>query len=142
MIVYLDSSVVLRILLGQKNSWSGWGRWEKAYSSILLNVECRRVVDRLRLESILNDHGVAHVGTEIRRLDRVISRIALTRLVTERASMTMPTVVKTLDAIHLASAVLLRERRHPDLTFVTHDIQQATCARAYGFDCLPGSVSV
>jgi len=136
MVVYLDSSVVLRILLGQQNAWDGWRRWQKAYSSTLLHVECRRVIDRLRLESFLNDHAVAHVGTELRRLDRVIGRIALTRSVTERASMTMPTSVKTLDAIHLASAMLLRERRHPDLTFVTHDAQQATCAQAFGFECL------
>jgi len=48
----------------------------------------------------------------------------------------MPTVVKTLDAIHLASAVMLRDRRHIDLQFSTHDVQQAVAARALGFTTL------
>jgi hypothetical protein len=45
----------------------------------------------------------------------------------------MPTTVKTLDAIHLASAIVLRDRRGIDLIFATHDDQQATAARALGF---------
>jgi hypothetical protein len=48
----------------------------------------------------------------------------------------MPTVVKTLDAIHLASAAAMRERRGTDLLFATHDAQQGTAARALGFSCL------
>jgi hypothetical protein len=48
----------------------------------------------------------------------------------------MPTVVKTLDAIHIASALAIRDRREVDLVFATHDTQQATAARALGFTCL------
>ena len=48
----------------------------------------------------------------------------------------MGTVVRTLDAIHLASAIMFRERRAVPLTFATHDVQQATSARALGFPCI------
>jgi hypothetical protein len=48
----------------------------------------------------------------------------------------MATPVKTLDALHLASALLWRERRSPDLIFATHDPQQARAARALGFECV------
>jgi hypothetical protein len=48
----------------------------------------------------------------------------------------MATVVKTLDAIYPASAMLLRERRGVELTFATHDPQQARAVRALGFDCI------
>jgi hypothetical protein len=48
----------------------------------------------------------------------------------------MGTVVKTLDALHVATALLLSERRGLDLTFATHDAQQATAARALGFACV------
>jgi hypothetical protein len=48
----------------------------------------------------------------------------------------MPTIVKTLDAFHLTTAVALRQRRAIDLLFATHDYQQATAARALGFTCL------
>ncbi len=48
----------------------------------------------------------------------------------------MPTIVKTLDAFHLTSAIAVRERRGVELLFATHDTQQATAARALGFTCL------
>jgi hypothetical protein len=48
----------------------------------------------------------------------------------------MPTIVKTLDAIHLASAILIRERRGIELFFSTHDAQQAIAARARNFTTL------
>jgi hypothetical protein len=47
----------------------------------------------------------------------------------------MATPVKTLDALHLASALLWRERSGDPLVFATHDPQQARAARALGFDC-------
>jgi hypothetical protein len=48
----------------------------------------------------------------------------------------MATVMRTLDAIHLASALLLRERRGFALVFATRDPQQARSARAPGFECV------
>jgi hypothetical protein len=59
-----------------------------------------------------------------------------TRLVLARAALPMATPVKTLDALHLASALLWRERRTPDLIFATHDPQQARAACALGFPCV------
>ena len=41
-----------------------------------------------------------------------------------------------LDALHLASALLWRERRAAELLFATHDPRQARAARALGFDCV------
>jgi hypothetical protein len=58
------------------------------------------------------------------------------RIVLRQPKLPMATVVKTLDAIHLASAMLLREGRGIELSFATHDPQQARAARALGFDCI------
>ncbi len=41
----------------------------------------------------------------------------------------MPTVVGSLDAIHLVSAMLVRERHDPNVVFATHDRQNAVAAR-------------
>ena len=139
MICYIDSSVVLRVLRGQKDAWKDWGRWEKAYASALLRIECRRFVDRMRIEAQWTDQDVADAGVQLRKLERVLARVRLTAAVMERASLPMPTIVKTLDAIHIASASLVRERSQPNLTFVTHDQQQAKAARALGFETLPES---
>ena len=136
MTVYLDASVVLRILLRQPKRLAAWGRWEAAYSSELLGIETRRVIDRLRVQAALNDHELADVHHDLTRIERAIGAIPLTRPVLHRAALPMPTAVKTLDAIHLASALLLRERRIASLTFATHEPQQLRAARALGFECL------
>jgi len=132
---YVDSSVILRVLRGQKDAWKGWGNWGKAYSSTLIRVECRRFIDRMRLEHNWTDDDIANAGIQLRRLERVITKARLTPAIMERAAAPMPTIVKTLDAIHIATASLIRERFQPDLIFVTHDQQQARAALALGFDC-------
>jgi len=135
-IVYLDSSVVLRPLFVQPGKLRSWGAWTAAYSSELLSIECRRAIDRLRLEGIYDDNQMAITNQRLADIERTITRVRINRLIVREASRTMPTVVKTLDAIHLASAVVLRERRSLDLSFATHDGQQATAARALGFTTL------
>jgi uncharacterized protein len=134
--VYLDASVVLRILLRRPKRLAAWGRWEAAYSSELLGIEARRVIDRLRVLAALDDHELADVHHDLTRIERAIGAIPLTRPVLQRAALPMPTAVKTLDAIHLASALLLRERRTSSLVFATHDPQQLRAARALGFECV------
>jgi predicted nucleic acid-binding protein len=135
-IVYLDTSTVLRVVLRQPVRLRGWGDWEEAYVSEILGLEARRAIDRLRLDSALDDEGVAQAHQELSLLERSLGRIPLTRPVLERASRPMATAVKTLDAIHLATALLLQERTGMALVFATHDHQQATGARALGFECV------
>ena len=135
MTVYLDTSTVLRVLLGQRARLDIWSRWEAAYCSELMGLEARRVIDRLRLEAALDDEGVARAQDQLTRIERTIGRIALTRTVLRRAALPMATAVKTLDAIHLASAMLFQEHRGIQVIFATHDAQQATAARALGFEC-------
>jgi predicted nucleic acid-binding protein len=136
MIVYLDTSVVLRPLLDQPRKLSSWGQWDAAYTSELTGVECRRVIDRLRLDGVFNDDELAETMERLIQMERTFRRIRLTRSVVQAASQTMPTAVKTLDAFHLVSAIAIRNRRQVELVFATHDGQQATAARALGFTCL------
>ena len=136
MIVYLDSSVVLRPLLDQPGQLKSWGQWEAAYSSELLGVECRRAIDRLRLLALYDDRQVGDAMDRLGKIERTIKRIRLTKSIVLSASKTMPTLVKTLDAFHLVSAVAIRERRGIEVLFATHDSQQAAAARALGFTCI------
>lgn len=136
MIVYLDTSVVLRVLFRQDDRLETWGEWEEAYSSELMGVEGRRVIDRMRLELSLDDEGVGQAQEDLARIEGVIGRIPLTRIVLRRASLPMATAVRTLDAIHLASALLFSERSTGPVVFATHDRQQATGARALGLECI------
>ena len=134
MIVYLDTSVVLRVLFGQAKPLQMWGTWERAYSSALMGVEARRTIDRLRLESVHNFECVVQAHDALKVMERRLGTLRVTQAVLWRTALPMATAVKTLDAIHLASALLLHERHVPSLTFATHDRQQATAARALEFD--------
>lgn len=81
-------------------------------------------------ESVL----VCDRNTPIARLvEDSIGVVGLTRTVLLRAALPMATPVRTLDAIHLASALMLRERLKKPLVFATHDAQQALAARTLGF---------
>ena len=131
--VYVDSSVALRVLLRQATTLPTWGRWELAFASEILGVETRRVLDRLRLAGTVSDVGLGKLQEQLAAIEQSISSVTLTRTILQRASLPMATPVRTLDAIHLASALILRERRAADLVFATHDTQQATAARALGF---------
>lgn len=136
MIVYLDTSPVLRVLLRQPKPLALWAQWDRAYTSELLHVEACRVIDRLRLDGMLDDDGVAEARQQLGEIERALATVTLSRPVLQRAALPMATVVKTLDAIHLATAMLLQERGGIALSFATHDPQQARAARALGLHCI------
>jgi predicted nucleic acid-binding protein len=130
--VYIDTSVILRILFREPNPVAVWGKWDRAWSSNLWRVEALRNVDRLRLSGALSDENVADLVKEIRLVDETLAIYPLTERILQRASETFPTVVGTLDAIHLATALAIRELEPIDL-LLTHDGQLAVGARSVGF---------
>ncbi|MDP7339786.1 MAG: PIN domain-containing protein [Vicinamibacterales bacterium] len=136
MIVYLDTSTVLQALVGRGTTLSEWGQWERAYTSGLMGVEARRALDRLRLEQALDDDGLATAHEALGTIESAIGAIRLTAAVLRRASRPMATVVKTLDAIHLASALLFEEHRQERMVFATHDRRQGVAARALGLQVI------
>ena len=131
--IYLDTSVILRYLLNQKPLIEGWGMWDEVWTSELMGLEARRTFDRLRLTGYLDDLGVVAAHEELSHLEESSNIISLSSAIVHRASLAMPTVVKTLDALHLATAMVLKEDRVSDLVFGTQDDQQALAARALGF---------
>jgi predicted nucleic acid-binding protein len=136
MIVYLDTSIVLRVVLRDGPALAAWGRWDAAYASELLGVEARRTIERLRLTAALDDVAVVAAIATLARVERGLQHVVLSRAVLRRASLPMGTAVKTLGALHLATALLLRERHRLELVFATHDQQQAAAAQALGFECV------
>ena len=135
MTVYVDTSVVLRILLHEPNPVGVWGQWDKGYSSALWRVEALRTVDRLRLTHEISDTEVAELVRDIQITHETFAIHPVTNQVFQRASETFPTVVGTLDAIHLATALSIREIENVNL-LLTHDSQLATAARSLGFEVM------
>jgi predicted nucleic acid-binding protein len=129
--VYLDTSVVLRALFNEPGRVPEWGRWEEAYASAIWRVEAARAVDRLRLTNRLTDAQVATLRREIDLVRETLHEVPLTGALLAKAAGAFPTVVGTLDALHLATALAVHEREPLDAV-LTHDEQQATAARGLG----------
>lgn len=136
MIAYLDSSVVLRAVLGQPGTLAEWRDITRAVSSGLLEVECLRTIDRLRVSGALGaDDAVARREAVYRVLEG-LEIVELTPAILRRAGQAMPTALGTLDAIHLSTAELWREVTGQEPFMATHDQTLALAARAGGFRVL------
>ena len=130
--VYLDTSVILRRLLNEIGQVAGWAQWTEAYSSRLWKTEAARTIHRLRMEGLVNDKDVACLQADMTLIDESLHVVPVSERILTRAGEPFPTIVGTLDGIHLASAMLIHSTQPLDV-FLTHDRQQATAARSLGF---------
>jgi hypothetical protein len=136
-ILYVESSVVLRHLLLHDSALEGTAQIDTVGSSELLIIECHRVLDRYRLENQITDAQLAEAKQNLRAIVGGLYIVELTEPVKTRAAGAFPTVVGTLDALHLASLLLWKEMT-PDERFVllSADRQMLTCAAALGISPL------
>lgn len=136
MIAYCDSSVLVRFILEQADCLADLAAFEQLVTSVVTQVECLRAIENARLRGELSDDELAgRRGAAYARLSG-IERIEASPSILGQAERSFGVVLKTLDAIHVATALVWRERRAPDLVFATHDRQQARAATALGFDVL------
>lgn len=133
MIAYLDSSVILRVVLGQPGRLAEWEGIERPVSSVLAEVECLRTMDRLLRASALSVDASAAAREAVYRVLEMVELVELSGAVLRRASQPMPAPLGTLDALHLATADLWRQQRGEELVIATHDRALALAARASGF---------
>lgn len=132
--VYLDSSVVLRRLQREPAPLAHWGKWERAYSSVLLRVEVLRTIDRNRLRGAVSDREASELITQAHAFIDAVQLVALSDGILNRASQSFFTALGTLDALHLATALRLVEAGSMELTFLTHDAELAIAARSVNLD--------
>lgn len=132
MTAYVDASVVLRLALGQANALAEWSKIQRGVSSALVKTESLRTLDRLRLRAKLSDAEVATRRAAMLSLIGSLEVVDLDAAVLDRASQPMPTELGTLDAIHLATALLWKEMTGVDITVATHDEALGLGAKAHG----------
>jgi len=135
-IAYVDSSVLLRKVLRQPGSLSEWSAIRTGVASALAETECLRTLDRLRLRSGLPDRELARRREAVFRLLESLEVVEVTSSVLARAAQPLPTELGTLDAVHLATALLWREQSGGEIVMATHDGALATAARACGLAVL------
>lgn len=133
--VYVDASVVLRIVLAEPRPLREWRRITQPISSELVRLECLRTIDRARIRFQLRDAEVAEQRAALLEKLDGFELIPINRAVLARAAEPFPTSLGALDAIHLASALLALTLRD-EVNLATHDRELAIAARAVGFRVL------
>ncbi len=134
MIAYIDTSARLRIVLREPGAVDDLRTYDRLVSNELIGVESARTIDRLRNQGALTlEEATERIGVVNEWLEAV-DLVLLRPPVLSRASEPMPMPVGTLDAIHLATALIWRDRLGPLPQIVTHDAALGAAARAFGFD--------
>jgi predicted nucleic acid-binding protein len=133
-IAYIDTSALLRIVLREPGALEGLPSYDRLVSSELIAVESARTIDRLRQQgSLTADEAAVRLRTVNEWLE-AIDLVLLRTPVLSRASEPRPMLLGTLDSLHLATALIWRDRMGPLPEMATHDIELGAAARAFGFD--------
>lgn len=136
MTTYLDTSVLLRLVLRETGALDELRASDTLVSSELLHVESFRAIDRLRLQGMLTMEEAAARLKVITDWLEAVDLVLLRPPVLSLAGEPLPAALGTLDAIHLATARIWRDRVGPLPVVATHDAALAVAARAFGFDVL------
>ena len=136
MTAYIDTSALLRLVLREPGAIDDLRAYESLVSSELIAVESRRTIDRLRLQgSLTTEEAAEHLTVVTAWLD-AIDLVLLRAPVLNRAGDPLRVALGTLDAVHLATALIWRERMGPLPVMATHDAALGLAARTFGFDVL------
>ena len=133
---YVDTSVVLRVAFAESDQLEAWSRITRPLSSELLRIECLRTLDRARLRQTLDEAEVARIRADLIEIVDSFDLIELDEQVKARATEPFPTMLRTLEAMHLSSALLARAAEGREMAFATHDRELAIAATAVGFKVL------
>lgn len=130
---YFDSSVVVALLSDEPNSGRAFGLWQatrQRVGSVLLAVECEVAARRIamarpalaveataRLAEVLEEVLLKNVDDEVLQMVRRTPAIARCR---------------SLDAVHVATALHFAERSDEPLALATFDARMAEVAAAVG----------
>ena len=134
MTAYVDTSALLRLVLREPGALEDLRSYDSLVSSELIAAESARTIDRLRLQGALTVDEAATRARAVSDWLEAIDLILLRTPVLSRAAQPLPVSLGTLDAVHLASALIWRERRGDLTTIATHDAALGLAARSFGFD--------
>jgi predicted nucleic acid-binding protein len=112
-IAYIDTSALLRIVVREPAELDELLTYERLVSSELIAVESARTIDRLRLQGALTLEEAAQRTAAVTEWLEAIDLVLLRPPVLTRASEPMPMPIGTLGAIHLATALIWRDRMGP-----------------------------
>ena len=133
---YVDTSALLRVILRENGALDDLRSCETLVSSELVAVEGARTIDRLRLQGALSaPEAASRLGVFNQWLEAV-DLVLLRPPVLARAGEPLPVPLGTLNALHLATALVWRDRMQQPLVLATHDGALALAARTFAFEVI------
>ena len=129
---YVDTSVFLRYLLSGDEHFKRVKKFEKVGSSELLYIESSRVIHRYRIEAAITDNQLEEAITHLKEVYDALYIFEMNSRIKQRAAGAFPTIIGTLDAIHLTTAALWAEQEEEPVVVFTFDEQMKTCAHSMG----------
>ena len=133
MIAYVDTSLVVRLLIdepGSARAWAIWDEAEAAVSSLLVYPEARAALARAHREGRISRAEVRSAGEELERRVEAIHLLTITEPLARRAGdLAELEGLRAFDAVHLASALAIGGR---ELVFASFDRDLAAAARRNG----------
>jgi predicted nucleic acid-binding protein len=138
--VYVETSAVLRIVLeGDRALASRLGKAKKLVTSTLTRLEAARGLARAEREQRIDRRQLREGAAWLRNFFRSCDLMAMDDDVVERAAVDFPVEpIRTLDALHLAAA-LLWESNIGSMTVVSCDDRIRDNAAALGMKIHPPS---
>lgn len=136
MTAYIDTSVLLNEILRPPVTGSPFDLVSEAYSSELLLIESHRTLDRYRIQGFLRDDEIARAKSYLQEYIRMIHIVDLNSKIKTRARQSFSTTVGTLDALHLSTALFLKNDLNVSPKVLTTDKQLGTACMAEGFEVL------
>ena len=134
MTAYVDTSALLRLVLREPGALDELRAYDQLVASELIAVESCRTIDRMRLQGTLSTEEAVVRLRAVSEWLEAIDLVLLRPPVLSRASDPLPTPVGTLDALHLATALIWRERIAPLPILATHDAALGLAAQTFGFE--------
>ncbi len=131
---FLDSSAVLRYMINDDPILSIVPSWSWVGASELLYVEIHRVMERVMVQKeISREHYTDRMEWFQETLAGVFL-IPVSQSIIRRASRSYPVLLKTLDALHLATLEYVSESDHPDeWTLLSADSNLSKAAKLLGY---------
>lgn len=133
--IYLDTSVFLKLFLNEKGSDKARKlvKENSLLCSAIIASECFSALSRRKQNREMDDKTFDQL---VNRVKKDLPYIELVKLTDEVLRKTEDVVLRsparTLDAIHIASALLFRDLTGIELSFVTSDKKQEEAAKRAG----------
>jgi predicted nucleic acid-binding protein len=135
--VYVDTSVLLRVVLDEPDQIAEWDVFEDPVTSILAEVEGLRVIDRAtrkathpRRKPLTEDEANA-ARTRLHQVLEMFGQIELEPAILAQAGR-LAGPLGTLDALHLSTALTWRDRSGITAVMATHDPELGAASARHG----------